>query len=702
MTHEYFFELLTEEIPAWMLDAQLASLRTSLENIHRSIAGETAKSEVIVGATPRRIFFRLAGLPERTPDREEEVKGPPRKIAYDASGHPTAALNGFLKKNAATVDDILGSAHDDYVRLRRVVPGRAAAEILQETIPPVIESLRWPKMMRWGRGDHSYIRPIHSVVSLLGTAPVPVAIFGVASGTTTTGHRVIARQTITVSSYDDYVARLRAAHVVVHAEERVDAMRARCHELATEVSGTPADDEKIWEQWKYLTECPGIVRSEFDRDFLALPKEVLTTVMRVHQKQLPITLGETLTSSFLAVMDHHSDLDGNIASGNAFVTNARFADARFFYQTDRKRTLAERIAQLSHLQFQEKLGDYEKKTRRIAVIAAEIHEECGSKSDASRVARAAELCKSDLVTEMVKEFTELQGNIGGIYAREEGEPDEVWQAIYDHYLPVSAEGEVPRGEVGAIVSLADRIDTLAGFFLLGFKPSGSRDPFALRRAAQGAVQILFNRSGGHIDLPIDRLIDFGLEAYGKNPASESNVRDELRDFFAERVRTLLEGPFAFAYDEVAAAMESGWSNSLTDLFDRVTALQSIRDSSQFLSILDSAKRIDNITAGAPRIDVDARLLEHASEKRLFDLSQPVADQIDDLIAHRQYRAALESFAGMARELETFFNEVMVMVENLEVRHNRMALLRKVGNLARRIGDVTKIVVDRRDYDATRE
>ncbi len=683
-TANYFFELLTEEIPAWMHDAAAATLRERLSALSDAVS---------VCTTPRRIIFLLKNLPLREEDREQEVKGPPRKASYDADGKPTPALLGFLKKQSATLADVLDSG-EAYVAIRKKITGRDTREILAERIPGIVESIRWPKMMRWGAGEHSYIRPIHSVISMFEGEHLPIVIFGRQSGTTTVGHRTLAPRSFSVASYNDYVTKLEVARVYIDADRRRHAMAAAAIALAKEVDGRPADDPSIWSQWQYLTEYPGLVLGQFRPEYLALPEEVLVTVMRVHQKQLPIRdRNQRLTSSFLAVIDNEDDSDGNAAYGNSFVTNARFADAQFFYDTDRRRKLEDRLEQLAHLQFQEKLGNYLDKTKRVESIARGI-------LDDPNVAMAAHLCKTDLVTEMVKEFTDLQGRIGGIYAREEGLPDDVWQAIYDHYQPVSLDDALPRNIAGAVVSLADRIDTLVGFFSIGAKPTGSKDPFGLRRAAQGIVQILLNRDKREVKIGVDQLIDLGLEAYGQRATGNGQLRSDLLAFFAERVRTILEASaWQFAYDEIAAAMEAGWATSLTDLVDRISAVKAIRNEPEFLSLLDSAKRIANITEGHAVSRVDTSRLEHATEKRLNDLADAVVAQIGELSAHRDYRMALESFAALAPELETFFKDVMVNVEDEAVRTNRLSLLRKVGGAAMKIADVTKIVVDRRDYRA---
>ncbi|PYQ30611.1 MAG: glycine--tRNA ligase subunit beta [Acidobacteria bacterium] len=676
---EYFFELLTEEIPAWMFQS---SWTTPVDTALEKLCGELGGGKWKTDATSRRLIIFLRDLPLREEDREIEVKGPPKKS-------PDAALQGFLKKQNATTGDIIESA-DEYIRIRKKIAGRDISALVQERIPQLIESLRWPKMMRWGAGGHSYIRPVHSIVSIFEGEHLPVTIFGVASDVKTVGHRTLAPQPFKVDSYHDYLKKLELASVDVEAAHRKNVMVQRALVLAKQAGGVPSEDVSIWAQWQYLTEYPGVVRAEFRPEYLALPEEVLVTVMRVHQKQLPIRDRDgKLTSSFLAVLDNEGDPEGNAAYGNSFVTNARFADAQFFYDTDRRKKLEERIEQLAHLQFQEKLGNYAEKTERVKRIAIAIASHIDA--DLGHVETAAKLCKADLVTEMVKEFTDLQGKVGGIYAREEGLPEPVWQAIYDHYQPANVDDALPRNLVGVIVSLADRLDTLTGFFRIGLKPTGSKDPFALRRAAQGAVQILLNRDQREVRLSIGELLDLVPES--------AAARTDLVAFFAERIATILEASaWQFAYDEIRAVMESGWLNiPLTDLVDRISALKAIRDEADFLSLLDSVKRITNITQDHDSTRVDASLFDSDIERRLNELADLVSSQIADFASERRYREALQSFAALAPELEKFFDDVMVMVDDERVRANRKSLLMKTAHALKPIADVRQIVVDRRDY-----
>ncbi|HXI11037.1 MAG TPA: glycine--tRNA ligase subunit beta [Thermoanaerobaculia bacterium] len=692
---EYFFELLTEEIPAWMLEARLEQLHRDLADLCSRYAGAAAdKIPIRTGATSRRIYFRLGAMPARQSDRVEEIKGPPVRIAYDGEGRPTAALAGFLKKNQLSLESLTSERSDEYIRVTRKLEGLTAIEFLSAEIPRLIQTMRWPKLMRWGGDERTFIRPVHSAISIFDGKVVPLHLLGVTSGRATEGHRILRRDSFEVSSFDDYLTKTKNAKVVIDADDRLAQMRERGRVLGDEVSAQPVNDSPTWGQWKYLTEAAGVVRAEFDRAYLELPEEILVTVMRVHQKQLPLYNGDQLTHYFLAVMDNVDDREGNAASGNAFVTNARFADARFFHQTDRRTKLQDRIESLRHLQFHEKLGNYHDKRARIMALvdwlAGTLH------LPKEEAVEAASLCKVDLVTEMVKEFTELQGQVGGIYAREEGYPESVWKAIYDHYRPVAMDGLMPESESGALVSTADKLDTLAGFFLIGARPTGSKDPFALRRTAQGIVQVVLQR-----EWPVDiqQLVERALAGYSVASVAP-NVADDMMEFMAERLRTLLghESFAAFSYDEIDAAMAAGWRISLPDLWKRAAAVHNLRDATQFISILDSAKRIANIV-GQQTFERRSRSpLGHPTAEQLADAVDEVEKRVTVSIADGDYAGALELFATLAPQLELFFKDVMVMVDDTELRDERLALLDRVGRLVSGIADVTRLVVNRREYD----
>ncbi len=449
---EYFFELLTEEIPAWMLPHP--QLEARLKELSENIT---------INYSPRRIAFVLRDLPLKREDETQEVKGPPKQAAYK-DGAPTPALQGFLKKRNAKIEDLIDK-DDAYVWIRETVAGRLTNDLLTETIPQIIEGLRWPKMMRWGTGEHSYIRPIHSIISILDGEHLPIAIFGTRSGTSTVGHRTLAPQRFEVASYNDYVTKLELARVYVDADRRKHAMAAAAISLAKEAEGKPSDDASIWSQWQYLTEYPGLVRAEFRNEYLALPEEVLVTVMRVHQKQLPDPRRERPADQLLP--------------GGARQRRRSRRQRRVRQLVRHQRPLRRRAVLLRH-----RSPEKTRRTPRAALASAvpgearrlprqnEAHRDtsppriCAEAGiDGADAAVAARLCKTDLVTEMVKEFTDLQGQIGGIYAREEGLPETVWQAIYDQYLPVNLDDALPRNPLGRR-GLARRSHRHAGRLLL--------------------------------------------------------------------------------------------------------------------------------------------------------------------------------------------------------------------------------------------
>ena len=512
MSLPFLLEIGTEEIPDWMIEGALASLKSQLEGL-----GMAARMD----ATPRRLVARADGLPERLPDTEERVTGP-RKTA------PAKAVEGFARKQGVTPGDL--SIEGEYYTYLRKTPGRRMIEVLAESLPGIILKITFPKTMYWtGKSGPRFIRPIRWIVALLGEQVVPFEIAGVQSGNVTHGHRRLGSMALV--SIQNYEQTLRDNFVILSADER----RRKVEEGIAALGVRLKPDSALLETLVYLTEYPTPIVGEFDPQFLELPKEVLITVMRHHQKYFSV-VDESghLAPRFVAVMNTNADPDGLIRRGNERVLRARFNDARFFWQTDQRKKLADRVEDLGHVTFQAKLGSYLEKTERVVALVKEL----GGDEHAQRAAR---LAKCDLTTELVKEFTELQGVVGGLYARAQGEPDEVWQAIYDHYKPESMEDSIPRQTAGQLVSVADKLDTLRGCFGVGLIPTGSRDPFALRRAAQGVVKISVE---GRMPVPLPSLI--GGDA-------------QLSEFFEERVKFYFRDVRGFCYDEVNAAIAAGWS-----------------------------------------------------------------------------------------------------------------------------------------------
>ena len=653
----FLLEIGAEEIPDWMISPALDSLRALFDNllIDNGLAEGVTASTV---ATPRRLVLRAEGIAARQADTVEVLTGPPKAA-------PAKAVEGFARKLGVAADALKleQTPKGEYYTCRRVVEGRQTSQILSESLPDVILKISFPKTMYWtGKNGPRFIRPIRWLTALLGDEIIPFEIAGVRSGRVSSGHRRLGSHHVSVT-IESYERQLRDNFVVVSAAER----RARIEEQIRLLPFAVKPDPALLETLAYLTEWPAVIMGDFDPQFLRLPEEVLTTVMRHHQKYFSVVDAHgKLAPHFVAVTNTSGDPDGLVRRGNERVLRARFNDARFFWETDQHKTLADRLPDLGHVTFQAKLGSYLDKTRRMMALVGELG------GDASAV-RAAELAKCDLTTELVKEFTDLQGVVGGLYARAQGESDEVSQAIYDHYKPASMEDSIPRTLAGQLVSLADKIDTLRGCFRVGLIPSGSRDPFALRRAAQGVVKILVE---GKLRLPMRQLLarDKQLEAF---------LRDRVEYYFKE-----IRG---FRYDEVSAVLASGWDD-LADVEERLAAVQTVRPTANFEPLGASFKRIQNILRQAQFTEtgvVQAALLESGPEGDLYDEFVRVRERVQGL----PYQQALEEIASLRPKVDLFFDKVLVNAPDPEIRRNRLTLLRSLLAEFSTIADFSEIVTN---------
>jgi glycyl-tRNA synthetase beta chain len=626
-----------------MIPSALESLRLLFEKL------EIPHESVALDATPRRLVLRAEGLPERQPDSEERVLGP-------AKSAPLQAVAGFARKQGVSVERLSTETtpKGEYYALVKKVNGRRTIDILAEALPAAILGIYFPKTMYWtGKTGPRFIRPIRWIVALLGEETVPFEIAGVRAGNLTSGHRRLGAREIAVTAAD-YAQRLRESYVILSAEERRNKISSAL--AAIRVKPDPA----LLETLVYLTEYPTPVTGSFDPRFLELPEEVLITVMRHHQKYFSVEDAQgKLAPQFVAVMNIDADAEGIVRRGNERVLRARFNDARFFWETDQKKKLADRLPDLAHVTFQAKLGSYLQKTERMVDLVKQLGGDANAR-------RAAELLKCDLTTELVKEFTELQGVVGGLYARAQGEPEPVWQAIYDHYKPESMEDAIPRGRTGQIVALADKLDTLRGCFGVGLIPTGSRDPFALRRAAQGVVKIVVE---GRME--IDLLPYLGEKALG--------------DFLQDRTRYYFKDIRGFKYDEVNAAMAAGWTR-LLDLEARLERIQNLRASADFEPLAASFKRIKNILGQAGFVGgeqaIDESLLEPGPEKDLFEECRRIAGQpIESAIAR------------LRPKVDLFFDKVLVNAPDARVRQNRLTLLHTLLAEFSSIADFSEIVTN---------
>ena len=698
MRGEYLLEVRSEEIPARMLEPGVRELATRV--FEELMARGIGPREVETGFTPRRLVLILAGLPEREPDREEQVMGPPVRAAFTADGAPTPALLGFAKRTGLEPDqlDRVKTDKGEYLAATKKIEGQPTRDVLAEIVPRVLSGISWAKTMRWGSGEGPWVRPVHGVVSLFDGEVVPFDFFGIAAGDETEGHPTLSPQPFRVAGVREYWSRLAERGIEVRPTERRRVLHETMLARAEALGGKLVDDPALLDKLAAICEIPGVMEGRFGDAFLELPAEVLSTSLRDHQSALTVAAPNGnggLLPYFLTVMDRPDDPVGRTRSGNEWVVAARLADARFFYGEDRKAGLAHRAEQLQRLNFQEKLGSYATKTERLVALSAAICDQLGWGAEKPQAAQAARLLKVDLATEMVKEFTSLQGIMGGIYAREEGHPEEIWQAVYDQYMPASAEDRIPRGRVGRVTGLADRLDTLVGIFGLGLIPTGSKDPFGLRRAAQGVVRIALE---GNLPLDLEQAAAEAARLYGdKLTRSAEQILDDLRPFLYDRIRYIL-GLEGYAYDEIEAALAVGVS-SLPDLWARVDALHKVREEAAFLSVVLAAKRIANIVKDAQEQPLDESALVEPAEKDLASAFKLLRIDIEEAAAAGDYERCLRRIADLAPVLDRFFVEVLVMAEDETVRRNRIALLQAIGRAVSRTAKLTEMVVDKAEARA---
>jgi glycyl-tRNA synthetase beta chain len=578
------------------------------------------------------------------------------------------------------------------VAATKQLPGRPVPEVLAEISSRVVRGLHFPKTMRWGRGEHSFVRPVHNVLALFGAgtfrAPVPVELFGVSASSGTFGHRIVAPERIELlgsAGFGAYRARLLRAGVEIGSEERRAVLEEKARALAVGVFCDVKPDPALLSELVELVEHPGVLRGAIAERFLELPEEVLITTLRHHQKCLVLTHEGRVAPYFLAVCDRPDDPDNLIQRGNEWVAGARLTDAAFFFTQDRKTPLSSRSASLGKVLFHQKLGTFAVKAEKIGRLAGTIAAASNANVDSELLARACELAKADLVTAMVGEFPELQGVVGGIYARLDGEGEAVWQAVYDQYTPAGLDGALPRGHVGAVVGVADRLDTLAGLFAAGEMPSGSKDPFALRRAALAIARICAEAPLA-CDLAAVAREAFALRSDG---AGDEARLAALLDFLQERVRYYLTTVAAVKPETADAVISAHWGVVPEDVA-RARALEAVRGEEVFSSLAVAFKRVRNMVGKSGEGRFDAALLKEKAERELLAAVEKAEKEVHRAVGHADYVGGLRSVARLAAPLDLFFTDVLVICEDEDLRAARLALLAGVEKVFLRLADVSRL------------
>ncbi len=687
---DLLFEIGCEEIPAGMILKASQELKAILAK-HLSTNGlvdePTAQATIETFGAPRRLVAIAKNIKLKQEDVTREISGPPKAVAFDVDGQPTRAAVSFAEKQGLPVSKltIVDTPKGEYVVARQLVRGKAAAEILREMLPEAIREISWPRSMIWtGAQSPRFIRPIRWIVATLDGKVIPFSYADVRAGNHTDGHRFLGKRNIAVSGPRDYEAKLKRNFVICRPEARRKKIDAQLLALTKRKGLRTHEDAALLELVTYLNECPSVILGNFDPAFLALPDEILITVMRGHQKYFAVeSRNGELAPHFLAVINLPRDPKGLIRAGHERVLRARFADAQFFWETDQKTKLGNYLPKLAAVTYERRLGSYGDKVARMRSLARWLSEQWFSggitQADVAGSDRAAELAKCDLVTEMVGEFAELQGIVGGLYARAQGEPEEIAWAVYDQYKPHGLDDPLPRNLTGCAVALADKLDSLVACFAVGAIPTGSSDPFALRRAALGIVKIILERN---LPLSLSAAISAAAKSLKEHePRIEASaaVEKQVLEFLLERARYILRERRGFAYDEINAAFAAG-ADDLGDAVERVTAVKAIRDTRNFAPLAASFKRIRNILEkSAGKGDkgqgaVKQELLKEAAELQLYTVAQRIGEEATRLKKEKKYRKALEKISELRPAVDLFFDKVLVMVEDENVRRNRIALL----------------------------
>lgn len=684
-------EIGTEELPPKALRALMQAfgdgLTTALDEVHLQ-HGDTH-----VYASPRRLTVIVDALEAQQQDRNVEHKGPPIKVAFDKDGKPTAAALAFAKKCGVDVAELGRNKTDkgEWLAASQVERGQAAAALLPAAVERALGGLPIPRRMRWGAGDAEFVRPVHWVMLLHGNDVIDTTIMGVRTGNETRGHRFHSSGPIVIPSADDYLGALENdGHVIADFERRRSQVRDGVRAMAAEAGGEIVDGESLYDEVAALVEWPVPILGSFDEQYLSLPREVVTSTLTGHQRYFPVADKDgRLLPRFVTVANIESKHPEQVRDGNERVIRPRLADAAFFWDNDRRNTLASRADSLREVVYQRGLGSLHDKSRRIAALAEWAA--AALNIDGSNAGRAAAIAKCDLLTGMVGEFPDLQGTMGRYYALSDGEPEAVANAIGEHYLPRFAGDALPETEAGQILSIADKIDTLAGVFALGKKPSGNRDPFGLRRAALGIVRTLIEC---RLDLDLKALIS---EALALQPAGKEDGRaalgDELYAFITERLRRyFLDRDSALATETLEAVMVRQPA-SLVDFDRRLAAVQTFARLEQAESLAAANKRIANILrkAGDPEgLTVKKKLFEHDAERRLASALTSAREKVAPLLATRSYAESLNELADLKEPVDHFFDEVMVMADDEAVKNNRLALLSEIRALFLDVADISRL------------
>jgi len=688
MLKELLLEIGTEEIPSVYLNPAIGKI----EELTKKLFAENRVShgQIKVFGSPRRLILFVENLSDRQESITSKVIGPPKRVSFNEKGLPTQAAVGFAKNQGIRVEDlnVEKTEKGEYLCAVKEEKGEATKKILPDILPKLIFSIPFPKHMRWGDGNVKFVRPVHWILCLYNGDVVKFEFDSVKSGNKSFGHRFLSPKTFTVKDFASYKKKTKENYIIFNQEDRRETILKEANKLAKKAGGSLYEDANLLEAVTHLVEYPCPILGEFGKEYLELPKEVLISVMKKHQRYFSIVNSNgSLLPNFIAISNNKVKNPAVMKAGYERVLKARFSDARFFYEEDKKKPLKEYIEKLKSVVFQEKLGTYYEKVERIVKLACYIADKIAP--DSKEISeRGAFLCKADLVTQMVYEFPDLQGIMGREYARLSGEKQEVADAIYEHYLPRFAGDKLPDSRAGDIVSIADKIDTIIGCFGVGLIPTGSEDPYALRRQTLAIANIILGKS---YQISVSDLIDRAMDIAGqKIERGRGEVKNEVIDFFKSRLKNQLVSD-GFSYDVVDAVFSARF-NDILDAVNKVKALSELKTLEYFSPLAIAFKRAANIIKENKYGSPDPALLKEDAEKELYDSFNSIKSDVEKLVEEKMYLDAMKKIAEIRGSVDKFFDKVMVMVEDKSLRENRLNLLSNISKLYGELADFTKIII----------
>ena len=686
MNNYLLLEIGVEELPSRFGQTTLDQIENNLSKLLKE--ERVNFDNIDKYATPRRLTFVIKNLADKASDLEEEVKGPAKKIAVDEEGNFTKPALGFMKSKGLDPENVyfkqVGNAEYLFGTIKQ--SGKETAEILKNIIPTAIKNVTFPKAMRWGGKNMRFARPIRWMVALLNDNVLDVNLEGIKASNVTKGHRFLGEREFEVNSVEDYFEKLEKNYIILDQHKRKAMIKEQAIEVANSLGGEVELDDDLLEEITFLVEYPTAFYGEFEEDYVKLPKEVVTTPMKEHQRYFPVSKDGKLLPYFIAVRNGDSHRIDIVKAGNEKVLKARLADALFFYKEDTKKPLESFVDKLQTVVFQAKLGTVYDKSLRIDKLSQTILNELNMSESAKNTQRAAKLCKADLVTNMVFEFTELQGIMGRDYAKVGGENEEVCQAIFEHYLPRYAADILPETNAGIALSIADKLDSIAGFFAIGIKPSGSQDPYALRRQALGILSILLDKK---LSVNLNNLINAALDNYSNLEFNKEEVASQIVEFFVERVKNLFKD-LGIRYDVIDAVLNNNL-NDISDIHTRALELNRWLQKDELVEMLTAFNRVSTLAQKATTDIVKEELLKEDAEIKLYNGFKEIKSNVESLLVDKKYNQALDAFATLRPLVDNLFDNVMVMDKDESVKENRLGLLKQIYSTMLTICDLSKIV-----------